>query len=115
VGRPERYLDFVAAQLEGEEQAKQVIDNYPACPQATGQEGRYGIDLIELQKRRPEISSKMALMPFFENTGFDELLVACAHIPPWFEHSLGGMGLRYRALSADDGTQQVCVYHAACK
>lgn len=49
------------------------------------EDGFYYMDLIELQKECPEISSKAALKDFLENTPFMELKLRCAHVPPWIE------------------------------
>lgn len=45
--------------------------------------GSYELDLIALQTRHPEITSKMALADFLENTPFLDLRLRCTHLPPW--------------------------------
>ncbi|MDR2420763.1 MAG: hypothetical protein LBD49_01480 [Oscillospiraceae bacterium] len=59
----------------------------PAFPVPKNGEGRYFIDLIELQASRPEVSSKMALRGFLK-TRFEELEIICSHEPPWLEAEL---------------------------
>ncbi len=56
-----------------------------AGPVETQTPGIYFLDLVQLQKECPEISSKKALLPFLSNTPFLELQLVCAHIPPWLE------------------------------
>lgn len=113
-GRPERFLDFIAAQLERSEQEAQEQESCPTAPWQTAEEGCFCIDLTQLSEKKPEISSKMAIMPFLQNETFLELLVLCAHVPPWFERNLLAMGFQFEAARADDGGFRVRIFHAAC-
>ncbi len=65
------------------EQSK--VSQAKAVPEETGVEGVYRFDLIGAQEKNPELSSKKALIPFFESTPFVELKIICTHIPPWLE------------------------------
>lgn len=56
-----------------------------AGPVETQTPGIYFLDLVQLQKECPEISSKKALLPFLSHTPFLELQLVSAHIPPWLE------------------------------
>ena len=56
-----------------------------AGPVETQTPGIYFLDLVQLQKECPEISSKKALLPFLSHTPFLELQLVCAHNPPWLE------------------------------
>jgi len=56
-------------------------------PVETGTPGVYSLDLIALQSKCPEITSKKAMADFLENTPFLELHLTCKHIPPWIENS----------------------------
>ncbi|MEY8353168.1 Fe-only nitrogenase accessory AnfO family protein [Lachnospiraceae bacterium 54-53] len=56
-----------------------------ARPVETGTPGVYMLNLKDLQKACPDISSKKALVPFLSGTPFLELHLICAHIPPWLE------------------------------
>ncbi|GLB28738.1 hypothetical protein LAD12857_06610 [Lacrimispora amygdalina] len=62
---------------------EEMIKN--AGPVETETPGIYFLDLMQLQKECPEISSKKALLSFLSNTPFLELRLVCAHIPPWLE------------------------------
>lgn len=68
---------------EKQRRKEEMIKN--AGPVETQTPGIYFLDLAQLQKECPEISSKKALLPFFSNTPFLELQLVCAHIPPWLE------------------------------
>lgn len=52
-------------------------------PVETGTPGVYALNLITLQQAYPEITSKMALLPFLKETPFIELHLRCQHVPPW--------------------------------
>jgi hypothetical protein len=45
----------------------------PACPVETDTPGVFRLDLIRLQRERPDVSSKMALKDFLGTTPFYEL------------------------------------------
>ena len=54
-------------------------------PIETETAGFYYMDLIMLQTENPEISTKMALADFLENTPFMMLTLRCNHVPPWIQ------------------------------
>ncbi|MFI3226519.1 MAG: Fe-only nitrogenase accessory AnfO family protein [Clostridia bacterium] len=66
----------VMAILEGKQQV-------PTSPVETEVPGYFAMDLMLLSKSHPDISSKMALVPFLDNEVFLELAIKCAHTPPW--------------------------------
>lgn len=78
-------FDGVLSDLEESDEKKRIrvemVKN--AGPAQTQTPGIYFLNLLELQKECPEISSKKALTAFFSNTPFLELHLVCAHIPPW--------------------------------
>jgi len=56
-------------------------------PVETATPGVFSLDLIALQIKCPEVTSKKAMAEFLENTPFMELHLTCKHIPPWIENS----------------------------
>lgn len=68
---------------EKQKRKEEMIKN--AGPVETDTPGVYVLDLLELQKECPEVSSKKALLPFLSETPFLELHLISAHIPPWLE------------------------------
>jgi len=56
-----------------------------ARPTETDTPGVYFFDLLEVQTKCPDITSKQALKPFLDTTPFMELRLVCAHMPPWIE------------------------------
>lgn len=108
-GSPQEFLDYVSKETLQEKGTKNSTISYPDHPLPAG-EGKYKMNLIELQQMRPDISSKKALMPFFENTIFYELEVTCSHIPPWFDRNFPGMKLKYEAAKLD-ASYKVTIFH----
>lgn len=114
VGRPERYLGFVEKQFRQEEAKRKEAAAFPTRPVPMGEAGVYRIDLIDLAAHQPAVSSKMALLPFFKETPFDELRVRCAHVPPWFSCDLPALNLRHVCSRGADGVWRVHIFHADC-
>lgn len=102
--------DVLAAGAEQEE------EDDPAGPVPCDDQGRYCLDLIALQRKRPEISSKRALGDFLKNNrNFYELKLLCSHVPPWLETKLPGLRLDWRAEQLEDGRMSVTIFHRICK
>ncbi len=80
-------LNGIIADIEESDEKKrlkaEMVQN--AGPVETRNPGVYMLNLQELQKECPEVSSKKALKPFLSETPFLELHLICAHIPPWLE------------------------------
>lgn len=83
-------------------------------PVETGLAGAYFIDLIEIQAKHPETSSKKALLPFLETVKFHQLKVLCSHTPPWFENYLPQHGFLHRAETLENGKTQVIILPKTC-
>jgi|GEM_PF-923569 Iron only nitrogenase protein AnfO (AnfO_nitrog). len=62
----------------------------PICdfPAETVTPGVYYFNLITAQKRDPSMTSKKALARFLKEIAFEELVLVCAHIPPWLENGM---------------------------
>lgn len=101
--------DLISTSLEA---AKQKL---PEAPIETDTPGDYFFDFNQLQKSTPEISSKMALLPFFKNVPFLSLDLVCEHIPPWFDKTLDTMKLTYEIVKNKDDTTHVIITHTNCK
>jgi len=101
--------DLIATPLES---AKHM---QPEAPVETDSPGDFFFDLNQLQKNSPEISSKMALLPFFKNMPFLSLDLVCEHVPPWFEKNFDSMNLTYEIVKKNDGTIHAIVTHTECK
>jgi Fe-only nitrogenase accessory protein AnfO len=86
----------------------------PAAPVQTETDGVYYMNLIELQKTHPEISSKKALKPFLENTPFYKLEVICSHVPPWFADILPALKISYSAEELENNKFKVSLLSKVC-
>ena len=47
--------------------------------------GCYYLDYLLLESKHPEVTTKKALLPFFDSTPFFSLTVRLSHLPPWLE------------------------------
>lgn len=86
----------------------------PVSPVPTETEGVFFLNLIELQDRRPEISSKKALQSFIENNQFYKLEVICSHIPPWFDTVLPQKKMVYSAEEYEKNRLKVSIMKKVC-
>lgn len=84
----EETFQGVMADLEESDEKKRMKEEMirNARPAQTSTPGIYHLNLLDLQKECPEVSSKKALVSFLKETPFLELHLTCAHIPPWLEH-----------------------------
>lgn len=79
-------------------------------PIETSTPGIYYLNLMELQKECPDISSKKALASFLSDTPFLELQLICAHIPPWLL-----MDSSYeKKIRSQDGVEHITVTRKHC-
>jgi hypothetical protein len=82
-------LDEMVADVRGAERER-VTDAALISgtrPVETRTPGFYELDLIEVQSKHPELSSKKLMKGFLEDTPFLELRLRCKHLPPWIENS----------------------------
>lgn len=78
-------------------------------------EGRWFLDLISLQEKHPEISSKQALRPFIQNNAFLELKLLCTHLPPWLDIELPARQLGCTIEEIKGGRLIVNISRTSCK
>lgn len=89
-------LDEILSDVEEYSNKKNFASmELPTSPVETEVPGVYFLNLMELQQKHPEISSKKALKAFIENTQFSRLEIICSHLPPWFENYFSPMKLSY--------------------
>ena len=83
-------------------------------PVETNVPGVYLLDLIALQNKNPEISSKMVLQPFLTNTTFLQLDIICSHLPPWLKDFADKKGLTLTSNEKMNGTIKVSITKSCC-
>ncbi|MHB8062009.1 MAG: Fe-only nitrogenase accessory AnfO family protein [Ruminiclostridium sp.] len=89
--------------------------NLTTSPIQTEIAGIYFLDLIDLQHKHPEISSKKALQDFLATTPFYKLEVICSHVPPWFENFLPANKLTYSIEELEKSKYRVSIYKKVCE
>lgn len=78
-------LDGIAQDVQASRLEEKPSEQVLVAPWQSGEEGMYVFDLVALQRVHPEVSSKKALMNFFDTTPFATLTLFCSHLPPWIE------------------------------
>lgn len=69
-------------------------DNAPQLPQPECvAEGLYRFDLEGILAKHEQFNSQQLLIPFLENTRFQELEVLCGHVPRWLNKKLDELNL----------------------
>ena len=77
--------------------------NVPLLPQEEDEPGIYTFNLAAAMAAHPDLTSKKALLPFFDTIPFVELRLYCKHIPPWFHRYCPEHGLAYtQEIQGDD-------------
>ena len=77
-------------------------------------DGCYYLDYLLLESKHPEITTKKALLPFFDSTPFFSLTVRLSHLPPWLES--GEYSGRYEISSKkSDNVLLVTIKNKVCK
>jgi Fe-only nitrogenase accessory protein AnfO len=87
----------------------------PTSPVQTEIEGIYFLDLIELQEKHPEISSKKALQTFLTTTPFYKLELICSHVPPWFDNVFPARKLTYSIEELQENKLKVTICKKVCE
>lgn len=88
--------------------------NLSTSPIQTEIAGIYFLNLIELQEKHPDISSKKALKEFIETTPFYKLELLCSHVPPWFDNFLPLKKLNYSLDQIEINKYRVTIYKEDC-
>jgi hypothetical protein len=106
-------LDRISVELKTEKEVSHSAADFG--PQETEVPGEYFLDLAELQQKLPEISSKIALQPFFKETPFMKITVLCRHLPPWIEPYAQGKGWKVKTEPMQNGTVKAVIIPGICQ
>jgi len=104
-------LDMVYEELTLEKVEEKI--EVASIPQPTDQDGNFFFDLVKLQKYRPDISSKKALIPFLSNELFQSVTIHCSHMMPWLDSFTKERNLEL-SYKEDDGRGIVVITHRVC-
>ena len=88
-GSPQEFLDCVWREENAEHEQSPDMQVFgpavlPPAPREVAP-GRFVISITEIQKKRPEMSSKQVLRDFIRRGAFTEIEIECDHVPPWIE------------------------------
>ncbi|MHC1682782.1 MAG: Fe-only nitrogenase accessory protein AnfO [Clostridiaceae bacterium] len=108
-GLPKELLDYIY-EKEEEEKAKKLKPVEIPVPIINGKEGHYFIDLKTELHNNEALTSKKVLLPFLNNTSFEELEIICGHIPPWFNGEFKRLNLKSESEQLRGNTFKVIVY-----
>ena len=76
--------------------------------------GCYYLDYLLLESKNPEITTKKALLPFFDSTPFFSLTIRVSHLPPWLE--VGEYAQKYEiSKKKNDNAMLVTIKNTVCK
>ncbi|MEL7655116.1 MAG: Fe-only nitrogenase accessory AnfO family protein [Bacillota bacterium] len=75
----------IIQEIKGVSEKVRPLDSIAQVPVSPQNDGTYYLNLIELQRAFPEVTSKQALKQFLEETPFNKLELICSHMPPWIE------------------------------
>ncbi len=104
-GAPESFLEQVWSEEEKAE-AERAAPPPPIEPMPTPVEespGNYAINIRDIQKCRPELSSKKVLQQFIRKGQFRTLVIVCDHVPPWIEMERSTVGFTMEAAREGKG------------
>ena len=108
-------LDEIITELEAESaHSNDLSSEVPTSPVETSEHGVFFLNLIKLQEKHPEISSKKALKSFIETHCFRRLDVICSHIPPWFDTVLPQKRLSYKIDELERNQIKVSIIKKVC-
>ncbi len=107
-------LDDIYNEVSSLKAEAAVSKQVALAPVQTEENGVFYINLMELQAKHPEISSKKALRPFLESTPFFKLEVLCSHVPPWFDNILPTLNLSYSIEEKGDNKYKVSILNNVC-
>lgn len=105
------YNDFCIEKKS--EEVEEKVD-VPIHPTPIDDMGNFYFDFNKVQRYKPEVSSKKALLPFFSNELFLSLTLICSHIMPWLDTFLETHNLEY-TQKREDGLYTLYITHKKCK
>lgn len=106
--------DYAQMEQEKEKTTKSIKKDYPRTPVETKEAGIFELDLRKLQENHPEISSKMAILPFLKENTFYQLNLFCDHVMPWLEHHPIMARYQYRANKLEGSGYLICIAKRTC-
>ena len=112
----EDYIEHPKSEGESDENdlEKEEVAKTPIAPVAINEEGDYFLDFARVQKYRPEITSKKALLPFLSNELYQSLIIVCNHIMPWLENYFAENKNIQFVSKRENGVYTIIITHKVC-
>ncbi|WP_099466929.1 Fe-only nitrogenase accessory AnfO family protein [Konateibacter massiliensis] len=107
--------DYAKTEQEKLRHSLKLQIDYPSKPFETNIKGIFELDLKKLQECHPQISSKMAVIPFLKEETFYQLNLYCDHVMPWLEHNPIMLGYQYEVIKLESKGYQVCIGKKLCR
>jgi Fe-only nitrogenase accessory protein AnfO len=93
-GMPDEFLATVWREANEEQDASAPVTPCAGIPAPVETSpGIFAISIRDIQRKRPEVSSKQVLQQFIRRGGFTELAITCDHLPPWIEVEAERLGI----------------------
>lgn len=108
-------LDGIIEEINCDQQERKFLTDLPKQPVSQNDDGNYYLNLIELQKTFPEISSKAALQKFMNDAIFYELQLICNHLPPWMESVMAQKNMKYSIEKINEDSLKVIIRKKGCE
>ncbi|TYQ16501.1 UNVERIFIED_CONTAM: Fe-only nitrogenase accessory protein AnfO [Acetivibrio alkalicellulosi] len=114
--KTEDVLDYILEMIKREELQRESENSLNEIPKPiqTETEGEYFINLIEAQKKQPDISSKKILMPFLKNNNFYKLDVIFSHIPPWINEEKNNLNIIIESSRISSNEYKMTIWKKTC-
>jgi Fe-only nitrogenase accessory protein AnfO len=106
-GTPAEFLEQVWSEDEQEDEAETVPPVAPMPVPLEQSPGNYYISIKEVQRCRPDLSSKKVLQAFIRRGGFATIEIDCDHVPPWIEMEKERAGFTMDAEQIERGLVRV--------
>lgn len=99
-GNPLKFLDEIIIKEKEEEERE---ENEAEIATKLG-DGYFLIDLMELELSKPEMSSKMAIIPYLKKEEVKKIEIHCCHVPPWIlkEKDKGQITLKVHEIKRNE-------------
>ena len=108
-------FDEIVSEVEEMKKEKAQGEKISLVPYSLANDGVYYLNLIELQNRHPELSSKGAISQFLNNEVFMRFELTCRHMPPWIKQVIERRKLKCTIEKHEEDICKVILSYPGCK
>lgn len=109
----EQLYDDYYKPLNRENQEENQIENISPFPIPIDVDGNFFIDITNIQKTYPQLSTKKILLPFLSHNLFNSLKIGCSHVIPWLESYVEQRRLHIQ-IDKYEGQYIILITHQLC-